>query len=159
VDEQDGGNLNTIYVDADACPVKEEVYRVADRYQWKVIVVANMWLRVPEHPRVTRMVVNEGPDIADDWIAEHAGEGDVVVTADVPLADRCVKTGARVLGPAGKAFTPSSIGSDLAMRNLMTSLRETGDIKGTGRPFSKDDRSRFLVALDTAVQAIRRTGR
>jgi uncharacterized protein YaiI (UPF0178 family) len=151
--------LNTIYVDADACPVKDEVYRVADRYQWKVIVVANMWLRVPEHPRISRVIVTEGLDKADDWIAEQAGLGDVVVTADVPLADRCVKTGARVLGPAGKAFTPSSIGSDLAMRNLMTSLRETGEIRGGGRPFAKEDRSRFLVALDTAVQAIRRTGR
>ncbi|WP_027133373.1 YaiI/YqxD family protein [Geminicoccus roseus] len=151
--------MNRIFVDADACPVKDEVYRVADRYQWQVVVVANMWLRVPDHPRVSRVIVAEGPDAADDWIVEHAAEGDVVVTADVPLADRCVKTGARVLGPAGKAFTPSSIGSDLAMRNLMTSLRETGEIRGGGRPFSKDDRSRFLVALDNAVQAIRRTGR
>ncbi|HEX2529778.1 MAG TPA: YaiI/YqxD family protein [Geminicoccus sp.] len=151
--------MNTIFIDADACPVKDEVYRVADRYQWKVVVVANMWLRVPDHPRITRMIVNEGLDRADDWIAEHAAEGDIVITADVPLADRCVKTGARVIGPAGKAFTPSSIGADLAMRNLMTSLRETGEIRGGGRPFAKEDRSRFLVALDTAVQAIRRTGR
>jgi uncharacterized protein YaiI (UPF0178 family) len=151
--------LNTIYIDADACPVKDEVYRVTDRYQWKVVVVANMWLRVPDHPRITRMIVNEGLDRADDWIAEHAAEGDIVITADVPLADRCVKTGARVIGPTGKAFTPSSIGSDLAMRNLMTSLRETGEIRGGGRPFAKGDRSRFLVALDTAVQAIRRTGK
>jgi len=151
--------LNRIFVDADACPVKDEVYRVADRYQWQVIVVANMWLRVPDHPRISRVIVDAGPDQADDWIVENAGEGDVVVTADVPLADRCVKTGARVLGPAGKAFTPSSIGSDLAMRNLMTSLRETGEIRGGGRPFAKEDRSRFLVALDTAVQAIRRTRR
>ena len=151
--------MNRIVIDADACPVKDEIYKVADRYQWHVVVVANMWLRVPDHPRITKMIVSEGPDRADDWIAENSGEGDVVVTADVPLADRCVKTGARVLGPAGKAFTPASIGSDLAMRNLMTSLRETGDIRGGGRPFSKDDRSRFLVALDNAVQAIRRTGR
>src|SRR5689334_9355887 len=99
--------LNTIYIDADACPVKDEIYRVADRYQWRVVVVANMWLRVPDHPRITRTIVNEGLDRADDWIAEHAAEGDVVVTADVPLADRCVKTGARVIGPTGKAFTPS----------------------------------------------------
>ena len=151
--------MNTIFIDADACPVKDEIYRVADRYQWQVFVVANMWLRVPDHPRVMRKIVNEGLDRADDWIAENAKTGDVVVTADVPLADRCVKAGARVLGPTGKAFSPSSIGSDLAMRNLMTSLRESGEIRGTGRPFRKDDRSRFLVALDTAVQAIKRTGR
>jgi uncharacterized protein len=151
--------LYTIFIDADACPVKDEVYRVAERYGLKVYVVSNGWIRVPEHPLRELVVVTEGPDQADDWIAERAREGDVVVTADVPLADRCVKGGARVIGPTGKAFTPSSIGSDLAMRNLMTSLRETGEIRGGGRPFSKQDRSRFLQTLDTAIQAIRRTGR
>jgi uncharacterized protein len=151
--------LTTIYVDADACPVKDEVYRVAERYGLKVFVVSNGWMRVPESPLLELTIVTEGPDQADDWIAERAGEGDVVVTADVPLADRCVKAGARVIGPAGKAFTPSSIGSDLAMRNLMTSLRESGEIRGGGRPFSKHDRSRFLQALDTAIQGIRRLGK
>ena len=103
--------------------------------------------------------MTEGLDVADDWIVEHAGVGDIVVTADIPLADRCVKRGARVLAPTGRPFTPNSIGNDLATRNLMTELRDTGQIRGGGRPFGKQDRSRFLGALDTAIQAIRRTGR
>jgi uncharacterized protein len=151
--------LLEIYVDADACPVKDEVYRVAGRYGLKTWVVANGWLRVPDSPLVERVTVTEGLDRADDWIVEHAGIGDVVVTTDVPLADRCVKRGARVLAPNGRPFTEASIGTDLASRNLMTALRETGEIKGGGRPFSKQDRSRFLNALDAAIQAIRRTGR
>ena len=148
-----------IFIDADACPVKDEVYRVADRYGLKVHVVANGWLRVPDSPLIERVIVTEGLDVADDWIAEHAGVGDVVITADVPLAARCVKTGARVLAPTGRPFTPDSIGNDLATRNLMTELRDTGQIQGGGRPFAKQDRARFLGALDNAVQAIRRTGR
>lgn len=148
-----------IYVDADACPVKDEIYRVADRYQLKVFVVANMWMRVPDHPLVTLMTVADGLDVADDWIAERAGEGDIAITADIPLAARCVKRGARVIGPSGHPFTEDSIGETLATRNLMTELRETGEIRGSGRPFSKQDRSRFLQALDTAIQAIKRTGR
>ena len=148
-----------IYVDADACPVKDEIYRVAGRYRLKVWVVANGWLRVPDSPLVERVTVTEGLDQADDWIAERAGPGDVVVTTDVPLADRCVKRGARVLAPTGRPFTEASIGADLATRNLMTMLRETGEITPGGRPFAKQDRSRFLQALDTAIQAIRRTGR
>lgn len=148
-----------IYVDADGCPVKEEVYRVAGRYGLKVWVVANAWLRVPEGPLVTRVTVSEGLDRADDWIALRIGPGDIAVTADVPLADRCIKRGARAIAPDGRPFTPDSIGAALATRNLMTELRETGEIKGGGRPFTKQDRSRFLGALDAAVQAIRRTGR
>ena len=148
-----------IYVDADACPVKDEVYRVAGRYGLRVRVVANGWLRVPEGPLVTLVVVTEGLDRADDWIAERAGPGDVVVTADVPLADRCVKRGARAIATNGRPFTEDSIGSDLATRNLMTALREAGEIRGGGRPFTRQDRSRFLGALDAAIQAIRRTGR
>ncbi len=151
--------MTAILVDADACPVKEEIYRVAARYGLKVVVVANGWLRVPDSPLVERVTVTEGLDRADDWIVEHAGPGDVVVTADIPLADRCVKGGARVLAPTGRAFTEASIGNDLATRNLMTELRDTGQIRGGGRPFTKADRSRFLGALDTAIQAIRRTGR
>jgi len=148
-----------IYVDADGCPVKDEVYRVAGRYGLKVWVVANAWLRVPEAPLVTRVTVSEGLDRADDWIALRIGPGDIAVTADVPLADRCIKRGARAIAPDGRPFTPDSIGAALATRNLMTTLRETGEIKGGGRPFTKQDRSRFLGALDGAVQAIRRTGR
>jgi hypothetical protein len=148
-----------IYVDADGCPVKDEVYRVAGRYGLKVWVVANAWLRVPEGPLVTRVTVSEGLDRADDWIALRIGPGDIAVTADVPLADRCIKRGARAMAPDGRPFTPDSIGAALATRNLMTTLRETGEIKGGGRPFTKQDRSRFLGALDGAVQAIRRTGR
>jgi len=148
-----------IFVDADACPVKEEVYRVAGRYGLRVWVVANGWMRVPESPLVERVTVTEGLDVADDWIATHAGPGDVVVTADVPLADRCVKAGARVLAPNGRPFTKDSIGNDIATRNLLTELRDTGQIRGGGRPFTKEDRSRFLGALDNTIQAIRRTGR
>jgi len=148
-----------IYVDADGCPVKEEVYRVAGRYRLQVWVVANAWLRVPEAPLLTRVTVSEGLDRADDWIADRIGPGDIAVTADVPLADRCIKRGARALAPDGRPFTPDSIGAALATRNLMTELRETGEIKGGGRPFTKQDRSRFLGALDNAIQAIRRAGR
>ncbi len=148
-----------IYIDADACPVKDEIYRVAGRYGLKSWVVANGWMRVPDSPLIERVTVTEGLDVADDWIVEHAGVGDVVVTADIPLADRCVKRGARVIAPTGRPFTESSIGNDLATRNLMTELRDTGQIRGGGRPFGKQDRSRFLGALDTAIQAIRRTGR
>jgi uncharacterized protein YaiI (UPF0178 family) len=148
-----------IFVDADACPVKDEVYRVAGRYGLKVWVVANGWMRVPDSPLIERVTVTEGLDVADDWIATRAGPGDIVVTADVPLADRCVKAGARVIAPTGRPFTASSIGNDLATRNLMTELRDTGQIRGSGRAFTKEDRSRFLGSLDTAIQAIRRTGR
>jgi hypothetical protein len=148
-----------IYIDADACPVKDEVYRVAERYGLKVLVVANGWLRVPDSPLVERVTVTGGLDVADDWIVERAGAGDIVITADIPLADRCVKRGARVLAPTGRPFTPDSIGNDLATRNLLTELRDTGQIRGGGRPFGKQDRSRFLGALDNLVQAIRRGGR
>jgi len=151
--------LTTIYLDADACPVKAETYRVAGRFGVKTLVVSNGWLAVPESPLIERVTVSEGLDRADDWIAERAGPGDVVVTSDVPLAHRCVMGGARVLAPTGKAFTEQSIGNDLASRNLMTELRETGEIKGTGRPFTKQDRSAFLNALDTALQQIKRRGR
>ena len=151
--------MSEIYVDADACPVKEEVYVVARRYGLRVWVVSNGWLRVPEEPLVSLVVVAEGLDRADDWIAGRIGPGDVAVTADVPLADRCIKAGARAIAPDGRPFTENSIGSDLATRNLMTALREAGEIRGGGRPFTKQDRSRFRGALDAAIQAIRRTGR
>jgi hypothetical protein len=139
--------------------VKEETYRVAGRLGVKTLVVSNGWLRVPASPSIEQVTVSEGLDRADDWIAERAGPGDVVVTSDVPLAHRCVTAGARVLAPTGKAFTEQSIGMDRASRDLMTELRETGEIKGTGRAFTKQDRSKFLNALDTALQQIKRTGR
>ncbi len=148
--------LLEIYVDADGCPVKDEVYRVAGRYGLKVWVIANDWLRVPDDPLVTRIIVSEGLDRADDWIAERIGPGDIAVTADVPLADRCVKRGAQAIAPNGRRFSEATIGTDLADRNLMTALREAGAIQGGGRPFSRQDRSRFLSALDNAIQALRR---
>lgn len=148
-----------IYVDADGCPVKDEVYRVAGRYGLTVWMVANAWLRVPDDASVRRVTVTEGLDRADDWIVERIGPGDIAITADVPLAARCVQRGARVIAPDGRWFDETSIGAALADRNLMTALRETGEIMGGGRPFTKQDRSRFLDALDAAIQAIRRTGR
>ncbi len=151
--------MTTIYLDADACPVKDETFRVAGRYGLKTLVVTNGYLRLPATPLVELVLVEEGLDRADDWIAEQARPGDVVVTSDIPLAHRCVTNGVRTLGPTGRAFTETSIGNDLATRDLMTSLRDTGQIRGTGRPFTKQDRSRFLGALDAAIQAIKRTGR
>ena len=148
--------MSKIYIDADGCPVKDEVYRVAGRYGWHVLVVANAWLRVPDSALIERVVVGEGLDRADDWIAERSSSGDIVVTADIPLASRCIKSGARVIAPDGRAFD-DSIGEVLATRNLMTALREAGVVQGGGRPFTKQDRSRFLNALDAAIQAIRRT--
>jgi uncharacterized protein YaiI (UPF0178 family) len=148
-----------IYVDADACPVKEEVYRVAERYSLKAFLVANSWMRAPDDPRIELVIVADGLDAADDWIAERAGEGDIAITADIPLAARCVKNGARALSPSGRPFNEDSIGDALATRNLMTELRETGEIQGGGRPFTKQDRSRFLQELDKAIQAIKRAGR
>jgi len=148
----------TIYVDADACPVKDEVYRVADRHGLKVHVVANAFMRVPNDPMVERVIVPAGADAADDWIAERAGAGDVVVTADIPLADRCLKAGAAVIGPNGKPFTTASIGMALATRNLMDELRSAGQVTGGPRPFDPKDRSRFLAALDTAIVRLKRAG-
>ena len=145
-----------IYVDADACPVKDETYRVAARYGLHVYVVANSFLNVPREPWIERVVVGDAMDAADDWIAERAGPGSVVVTADVPLASRCVKAGATVIGPNGKPFSESGIGMALATRNLMQDLREAGTITGGPRPFSARDRSEFLGALDRAVNRIRR---
>ncbi len=145
-----------IFVDADACPVKSEVYKVAKRYELKVTLVAASWMRIPESSRVALEVVGEGMDVADDWIAEHAGADDVVITADVPLADRCVKKGAYVLGPKGKPFTEDNIGAALATRNLLAELREMGEVKGGPPPFAKKDRSLFLQQLDQAINAILR---
>ena len=146
----------TILVDADACPVKEEVYRVAFRRNVAVSVISNMALRVPDHPLVTRVVVSDAFDAADDWIAEVAGPSSVVITGDILLAERCLKAGATVLGHNGKPFTSASIGGALATRAIMADLRAGGDVVGGPAPFAKADRSRFLQALDEALVRLER---
>jgi len=144
-----------IFVDADACPVKQEIYRVADRYDLNVTLVAGSRMRVPDNLRISLIVVDQGMDAADDWIVEHLDANDIVITADIPLAARCVERGAYVLGPTGRAFTDDNIGSALATRNLLSELREVGEITGGPPPFNKRDRSRFLEGLDKAVNQIR----
>ena len=145
-----------ILVDADACPVKEEIYRVAYRLEVPVTLVSNAHLRVPQHPLIERVVVSDGFDAADDWIAERADGGAVVVTADILLADRCLKAGAAVVAPNGKPFTSNSIGNAVAVRAIMSDLRAGGDRIGGPPPFSKEDRSRFLSALDAALTRLKR---
>ena len=145
-----------IYIDADACPVKEETYKVADRYCVKVCVVANSWMRTPLNGRVTLQVVPGGFDAADDWIADHAGSGDIVVTGDIPLAARCIRTGARVLGTRGEEFTEAGIGDALAMRALKDQLRQTGEIVDGPAPMDRKSRSRFLSCLDEIINALGR---
>jgi uncharacterized protein YaiI (UPF0178 family) len=148
-----------ILVDADACPVKDEVVRVAERHGLRVVLVSNQWLRGPDHPLVERIVVPQGIDAADERIAAETEAGDIVVTADIPLARRCLDKGARVLGPTGKPFTDASIGMALAMRDLTAHLRDAGSFAGGPPPFARQDRSRFLAALEEIVQAIRRERR
>lgn len=150
--------MSEIFVDADACPVKDEVMRVAERHRIKTHFVSNAWMRLAEGPLVNRVIVPEGADEADDWIVDRVGTGDIVITADIPLADRCVKIGARVLGPTGKPFSADTIGMALAMRDLNTHLREAGEIKGYNAGFTKQDRSRFLQALEHIVQELKRGG-
>ncbi len=145
-----------IFVDADACPVKPEIYRVAERYGLKVYVVANAFMAVPRSDLIQRVIVSEGPDIADDWIAERAGASDIVVTADIPLAGRCVPNGATVIGPTGKAFTDDSIGMAVATRDLLTNLRSAGAATRGPPPLTRQDLSRFLSALDLAVTRLQR---
>ena len=140
--------MMSIYVDADACPVKNEIYRVAERYGLKVYVVSNSYLGVPRDPRIELVVVSDSFDAADNWIAEHSSVGDVVVTADVPLAVRCVATGALVSGPTGRVFDHTNIGMASAMRDLGAHLRETGESKGYNAAFGPKDRSRFLETFD-----------
>ena len=151
-------NLNTtrIFVDADACPVKDEIYRVAVRHGVPVSVVAGQFIRVPQDPLVERVAAGSAMDAADNWIAERAGPGDIVVTADVPLASRCVKAGAEVIAPNGKPFTEQSIGMTLAVRNLMTDLRSSGEVTGGPKSFAPRDRSAFLSALDQTIRRIQR---
>ena len=147
-----------IYVDADACPVKEEIYKVAFRHEVAVTIVSNSHLRVPDHPLISRVVVSDGFDAADDWIAERADPRAIVVTADILLADRALKAGATVIAPNGKPFTTSSIGGAIATRAIMADLRAGGDAIGGPPPFRKEDRSRFLSALDAALVRLKRIG-
>ena len=145
-----------ILVDADACPVKDEIYKVAFRHQVSVTIVSNAHMRLPDHPLIERVVVGAGFDAADDWIAVQAGKTSVVVTGDILLADRCLKAGAAVIAPNGKPFTTSSIGAAIATRAIMADLRAAGDAIGGPPPFAKVDRSRFLSALDEALVRLQR---
>ena len=151
--QAEGARLLTIeiYLDADACPVKDEAYRVAQRYGLKVHVVSNAFMMIPTHPLIARVVVEAGPDVADDWIAEHAQAGDVVVTQDIPLAERALNIGAYALAPTGRTFTRDSIGSAMAQRAIMEQIRATGAIAGGPKPFGPADRSRFLQVLDETI--------
>ena len=155
----------SIFIDADACPVKQEIYRVAERHTLKgtalkVFVVSNSPIAVPRDmgDLIERVVVGAGMDEADNWIAARAMRGDIVITADVPLASRCVKAGAEVIAPNGKPFTEESIGMTLATRNLMDSLRSAGEITSGPKPFAPRDRSEFLSALDRAIVRLKRAG-
>lgn len=145
-----------IFVDADACPVKQEVYRVAGRYGLEVTLVTNSWMRIPNEVWITVEVVGEGLDAADDWIVEHVQPNDIVITADIPLASRCLKKNARVIGSTGKPFTEDNIGSAVATRDLLSELRDAGEITGGPPPLEKRDRSRFLQELDNTIQSIGR---
>ncbi len=145
-----------IFVDADACPVKPEVYRVATRCGLKVTLVANSWMQIPDGEGLALKVVGDGFDAADDWIADQVEAEDIVITADIPLASRCLKKDAHVIGPTGKPFTEDNIGDALATRELMAELRDAGEIGGGPPPFQKRDRSNFLQKLNEVIQFIRR---
>ena len=148
-----------IYVDADACPVKPEIYKVAERYGIRVVIVANSFIAIPkDYDQVDRVIVPSGLDVADDWIAEHSTPGSIVITADIPLASRAIAAGAVAIAPNGKTHTQSNIGNTLATRNLLDSLRSAGEITGGPPPFSPRDRSAFLSALDLAVVRLKREG-
>jgi uncharacterized protein YaiI (UPF0178 family) len=146
----------SIYIDADACPVKAEIYRVAERYGLKVFVVSNSYMNVPRDPRIEQVVVSDSFDAADNWIAERVGPNDIVVTADIPLADRSLKAGASVIGNTGVPFTAQSIGMAMANRELLSNLRAMGEITGGPKPMAQRDRSRFLSALDETIQRLKR---
>jgi len=145
-----------IYIDADACPVKDEIYRVAMRHGVPVSVVAGNFIRIPADPLIERIAAGSGLDAADDWIAERAGSFDIVITADIPLAARCVKAGAQVIAPNGKPFTEQSIGMTLAVRNLMSDLRASGEVTGGPKSFTARDRSAFLSMLDQTLRRLLR---
>ena len=148
-----------IFIDADACPVKDETYKVAQRYGLITFVVSNSFIRVPPSAAIELRVVEAGPDVADDWIAGEVQPGDIVVTNDIPLADRVLKAGGAAISPGGRPFTTDSIGSALAQRSIMEHIRSTGEITGGPPPFAAADRSRFLQALDEAVKRERRKQR
>ena len=143
-----------IFVDADACPVKQEIYRVAGRYGLNVTLVANAWMRIPDKKQITLKIVGGELDAADDWIIEQIQPDDIVITGDIPLASRCLQKGAQVLGPAGKVFTENNIGQAVATRNLLSELREAGQITGGPPPVTKKDRSSFLQKLNEIIQLI-----
>lgn len=145
-----------LFIDADACPVKEEAYRVARRYGLKTYVVSNAWMMVPKEALIEQVVVDAGPDVADDWIAERVGPADIVVTSDIPLADRALRAGVQAISPKGKPFTLDSIGSALAGRAIGEHLRSMGEVTRGPAPFGPADRSQFLQALDQAVHRARR---
>ena len=147
-----------IFIDGDACPVKDETIKVAERHKLKIHLVSNRWLLI-NHPLVNRVLVSEGADKADDWIAEHASEGDIVISADIPLASRCIKNNAQVINPNGKILSEENIGDILGMRNLFTHLRETGEITSGSASFSKQDRSKFLANLENLIQSIKRSAK
>jgi uncharacterized protein YaiI (UPF0178 family) len=150
--------LPQIYVDADACPVKDEIRRVAERHGIVAHLVSNRGFRTADHPLIRNVLVGDAFDAADNWIVEHLQAGDIIVTGDIQLADRCLKAGAQVMGHNGRPFTMNSIGAALAMRELSSQLRDMGEIKGGGPAFSQRDRTNFLNALEQAVQrALRRT--
>jgi len=148
-----------IYIDGDACPVKEEILKVAARHDLIVHLVSNQWLRMPVGPKVNKVVVSDGFDAADDWIAENVKVMDIAITSDIPLAKRCIEAGAIVLGPTGKAFSPDNIGMAMAMRELNQDLRAMGEIKGYNAAFSKKDRSNFLNELERAIQTLKKKPR
>lgn len=145
-----------IFIDADACPVKQETYRVAERYQLRVTLVANSWMRFPQRRGISLQIVDDGPDAADDWIVQQVQIDDIVITTDIPLAQRCLRLGAFVIGPTGKQFTEDNIGQSIATRNLLAGLRDAGEITAGPPPIRENDRSRFLQALDQVIQAIQR---
>ncbi len=145
-----------IFIDADACPVKQEVYRVAGRFKLNSIVVSNKHISVPDNPLIRAVIVEDNPDAADDWIVENASLNDIVITADILLASRCIKKGAGVISPAGRRFTEDNIGQIVAGRNLMADLREAGEVTGGPAPFRKQDRSNFLHKLDELIHSILR---
>ncbi|MBN8920858.1 MAG: YaiI/YqxD family protein [Rhizobiales bacterium] len=145
-----------LYVDAAACPVRDEVYRVAARYSLPVVVVSNSWIRTPRDPQISLVVVEQGPDAADDWIAARAAMPDIVITADIPLADRALKAGAQAIHPAGRPFTSANIGAALTSRSIGEHLRSIGEVTRGPKPFTSADRSRFLQTLDAAVSRARR---
>ena len=148
-----------IFIDADACPVKDEVYKVAGRYGLTTTVVSNSFIQIPASPLIERTIVDAGPDVADDWIAERTQPGDIVVTNDIPLADRVLKAGGAAIAPNGRVFTADSIGAQLAQRSIMEHIRSTGEITGGPKPFDRNARSAFLQALDEAVNRERRRQR